>query len=95
MIEGVYTMTIDVNIDTVIDIVKPIALFVAGVVTEALRRWIAAPRKERMEFIDVSADALKDGRITVGEGFMIVKEGKDVFIGVDLATMTDDTMGKA
>lgn len=88
-------MTIEANVDTVIEIVKTVTIFVAGVAVEALRRWIAAPSKEKVEFLDVSADALEDGRITLEEGFMIVKEGKDIFIGVDLATMTDDTMGKA
>lgn len=88
-------MTIEANIDTVIELVKHLAFFLAGMVAEALRRWFAAPKKERDEFIDVTIEALKDGSVTLEEGLMVVKEGKDIFIGIDISTLNDDTMGKA
>ena len=87
-------MTVEIHIDTVIEVVKPIALIAVGMVTEAIRRWFNAPKKERTEFIDVATDAIDDGRITLQEGIAIYKEGEDVFIGFDLGTTDDYTVGK-
>ena len=87
-------MTIETTVDVIIELIKPVALFAAGVAAEAIRRWISAPKKEKVEFIDVSSEALKDGKVTLLEGLAIFKEGKDVWIGVDIASDYDDTMGK-
>lgn len=90
-------MTIEATTDVIIETLKPICVFLGGMAVEAIRRWISASKKDKDEFINVSSDAVEDGRITLHEGLMIYKEGKDVFIGVDMA-LIDDTqsdMGKA
>jgi len=91
-------MTIEVSTNVIIEVLKPVCIFIAGVVTEVVRRWFSASQKDRDEFIDASSEALEDGRITLKEGYTIIKEGNDIFIGIDPAILTDDTqddMGKA